>query len=196
MRLRACLAVAGAAVAIWSAGCAEKEIKAERPEPVELVDVFATVARDGGCRTLVTAIEAAGLAETLKGPGPFTLFAPTDEAFATLPEGTLEYLLENPEELKAVLLRHVAPAKIPSSEVTWSNTIRTIGGKRLEVTVVNGLERIDGALVLRRDIFATNGVVHVIDAILAEKQAPPVEPGPSEPMERSEPMEPSEPMER
>ncbi|MHC5053151.1 MAG: fasciclin domain-containing protein [Planctomycetota bacterium] len=167
-----------AAAALWFVGCTEKEVKAERPEPEELVepegpaDVFTTLVRGGRCSTLVEALEKSGLSETLRGPGPFTLFAPTDEAFAALPEGRLDYLMENPEELKALLLRHIAPAKIPSSEVTWSNTIRTIAGQKLVVIVEEGIERIDGAVVLERDMMATNGVIHVIDAVLEGPEAP------------------------
>ena len=173
-----------AAVAFLFVGCAEKEVKAERPGAEEAIDleetvapeapadVFTTLVRTGRCGTLVEALEKAGLSGTLTGPGPFTLFAPTDDAFAALPEGRLDHLMEHPEELKALLLRHVAPAKIPSSEVTWSNTIRTINGQKLVVVVEDGIERIDGAVVIERDVMATNGVIHVIDAVLAGPEAP------------------------
>jgi len=163
-------AVALAAIAFWLGGCSEKEAKAQRPGPPEPTDVFGTIARTGRCTTLVNALEVAGLADTLKGPGPFTIFAPTDDAFAALPEGELDRLLGRPEELKALLLRHVVPAKMPSSEVTWSTTIRTITGQRLAVTVENGIESIDGARVIEQDVMATNGVVHMIDAVLTKTQ--------------------------
>jgi uncharacterized surface protein with fasciclin (FAS1) repeats len=173
-----------AVAALMFVGCAEKEVKAERPGPEEVVeleeaiapeapaDVFTTLVRVGRCGTLVAALEKTGLSETLMGPGPFTLFAPTDDAFAALPEGRLDYLMEHPDELKALLLRHVAPAKIPFSELTWSNTIRTINGKKLVVVAEDGIERIDGAVVIQRDVMATNGVIHVIDAVLAGPGAP------------------------
>ena len=166
MKILTRLAAALTAAALVSSGCAEKEVRAERPEPVKLTDIFTTLASTERYDTLVMAIERAGLAETLMGPGPFTLFAPDNEAFASLPRGRLDYLMEHPEELKELLLHHVAPAKIPSSEVTWSQTIRTIGGQKLAVTVKRGVERIDGAAVLERDMMATNGVIHIIDTVL------------------------------
>jgi uncharacterized surface protein with fasciclin (FAS1) repeats len=166
MRMLTRLAAALTVVALVSSGCKEKEVRAERPEPVELTDIYTTLVRTERYETLVTAIEKAGLAETLKGPGPFTLFAPDNEAFAQLPRGRLDYLMEHPEELKKLLLHHVAPAKILASEVTWSLTIRTIGGDKLKVTVKRGVERVDGAAVLVRDMMATNGVIHIVDTVL------------------------------
>jgi len=160
-----------AAAALWLGGCAEKEVRAQRPESSEPTHVFGTIARAGRFATLVNALEVAGLVDTLRGPGPFTLFAPTDEAFAALPEGMLDRLLERPEELKALLLRHVVPAKMPSSEVIWTTTIRTIIGQRLTVTVENGIESIDGAHIIERDLMATNGIVHGIDGVLANTEA-------------------------
>jgi uncharacterized surface protein with fasciclin (FAS1) repeats len=159
-------------------GCREREVRAGRLGKDEIMEteapaeVFTTLVRMGRCATLVKALEVAGLAETLSGPGPFTLFAPTDEAFAALGEGRLDYLFEHPEELKAVLLRHIVGAKISSSEVAWSNTIRTITGQKLAVTVVAGTERIDGAMILERDMMATNGVIHSIDAVLTRSEGP------------------------
>ena len=161
-------ATALAAGAFWLGACTEKEVKAQRPGPHEPTDVFGTIARTGKCATLVNALEVAGLADTLKGSGPFTIFAPTDDAFAALPKGELDRLLGRPEELKALLLRHVVPAMMPSSEVTWSTTIRTITGQRLVVTMEDGVESIDGARVIERDVAATNGVVHVIDAVITK----------------------------
>jgi len=165
--------IAVTTASLWIGGCTEKEVKAEKLGPGDVMktqepaDVFATIVRQGRCSTLVRALRATGLAETLTGPGPFTVFAPTDEAFAALPEGRLNYLMERPEELKAILLGHIAPARIPSSEITWSKTIRTITGQRLAVTVEDGIERIDGAVVVERDVMATNGVVHIVDALVA-----------------------------
>jgi len=163
-------ATALAAGAFWLGACTEKEVKAQRPGPPEPTDVFGTIARTGRCATLVNALEVAGLVDTLKGPGPFTIFAPTDDAFAALAEGELDRLLRRPEELRTLLLRHVVPAKMPSSEVTWTTTIRTITGRRLTVTVENGIESIDGARVIRRDLMATNGIVHVINAVLTRPE--------------------------
>jgi uncharacterized surface protein with fasciclin (FAS1) repeats len=116
--------------------------------------------------TLVSAIEAAGLVETLSGPGPFTVFAPTNAAFDTLPPGTLQALLANETELTRVLTYHVAAGRYSSDNLTAMKTVKTLEGQNVNVTVEAGRVRVDGAMVTQADIQGSNGVVHVIDAVM------------------------------
>jgi uncharacterized surface protein with fasciclin (FAS1) repeats len=118
--------------------------------------------------TLVTAVKAAGLVETLSGEGPFTVFAPTDEAFAALPEGTLESLLkpENKEKLVAILTYHVVPGKVMASDVTTLKTAETAQGGTLSISAMDGHVMINESTVVATDVEATNGVIHVIDKVL------------------------------
>jgi len=117
--------------------------------------------------TLVTAVTAADLVEVLSGEGPFTVFAPTDEAFAALPEGTLETLLkpENKDQLVAILTYHVVAGKVMSSDVA-AGEVETVNGESLTVAVDEGVVTVDGAKVVTVDIEASNGVIHVIDAVV------------------------------
>lgn len=120
--------------------------------------------------TLVAAVKAAGLAETLSGDGPFTVFAPTNEAFAKLPEGTVEALLkpENKEKLAAVLTYHVVAAKVMAADVK-AGKVATVNGAEATVTVEDGAVMIDGAKVVTTDIVGKNGVIHVIDTVIMPK---------------------------
>lgn len=120
--------------------------------------------------TLVTAVKAAGLAETLSGDGPFTVFAPTNEAFAKLPEGTVETLLkpENKEKLAAVLTYHVVAAKVMAADVK-AGKVATVNGAEATITVKDGAVMIDGAKVVTTDIVGKNGVIHVIDTVIMPK---------------------------
>jgi uncharacterized surface protein with fasciclin (FAS1) repeats len=136
-------------------------------------DVVATAVEAGHFKTLVKALEAAGLAETLKGKGPFTVFAPSDEAFARLPSGTLENLLkpENKEKLKAVLLMHVVPEDLLIADVKKIKDAKTVGGAKVDVTynLLTGVHigtAKEMAHVQNSDIHATNGVIHVIDKVI------------------------------
>jgi uncharacterized surface protein with fasciclin (FAS1) repeats len=131
----------------------------------DIVDV-ATAA--GQFNTLAAALGAAGLVDTLKGDGPFTVFAPTDEAFAKLPAGTVETLLkpENKDQLIAVLTYHVVPGKVMAADVVKLNEAATVNGKGLTIKVVDGTVRIDQASVLKTDIAASNGIIHVIDTVM------------------------------
>lgn len=127
-----------------------------------------TVAADAGqFKTLVAAVKAAGLTETLSGKGPFTVFAPTDEAFAKLPKGTVEDLLkpENKEKLVAILTYHVVPGKVLAADVT-TGEVKTVNGKELSVKVTDGKVTVDKAKVVKTDILAGNGVIHVIDSVV------------------------------
>ncbi len=118
--------------------------------------------------TLVAAVQAAGLVETLKGEGPFTVFAPTNEAFAKLPEGTVATLLkpENKEKLIAVLTYHVVPGKVMAADVVKLSKAKTVQGKEVTITVADGGVKVDKANVIKTDIVTSNGVIHVIDAVI------------------------------
>lgn len=118
--------------------------------------------------TLVTAVKAAGLVETLQSDGPFTVFAPTNEAFAALPDGVLEMLLkpENKDKLTAVLTYHVVPAKVMSGDLKDGMMAETVEGSKAKIKLKNGMAWVDGAKVAMADINASNGVVHVIDAVI------------------------------
>lgn len=121
----------------------------------------------GQFKTLVAAVKAAGLVETLSGKGPFTVFAPTDEAFAKLPKGTVEDLLkpENKEKLVGILTYHVLPGKVMAADVS-TMMAKTVNGKELSVKVEGGKVTVDKANVVKTDIAASNGVIHVIDTVL------------------------------
>jgi uncharacterized surface protein with fasciclin (FAS1) repeats len=132
-------------------------------------DIIETAVGAGQFKTLAAALEAAGLVEALKGKGPFTVFAPTDEAFAKLPAGTVEELLkpENREKLKAVLLYHVVPGRVAAADVVKLNgkDAKTLQGGKVKVRTTEGV-MVDDAKVLKVDVMATNGVIHVIDTVL------------------------------
>ena len=118
--------------------------------------------------TLVAAVQAAGLAEKLSGPGPFTVFAPTNEAFSKLPPGTLEELLkpENKAKLVSVLTYHVVPGNVKAKDVVKLKEATTVAGSNVAIVVKNGVIMIDGAKVVQTDITSSNGVIHVIDAVI------------------------------
>lgn len=121
--------------------------------------------------TLVAAVKAAGLVETLKGPGPFTVFAPTDEAFAKLPPGTLESLLkpENKAKLQSILTYHVVAGKVMAGDVMKLNSAKTVEGQSVTIKTMNGGVMVDNAHVTKADIVASNGVIHVVDAVILPK---------------------------
>ena len=132
------------------------------------LDIVDTAVSAGQFNTLVAAVEAADLVNTLKGDGPFTVFAPTDEAFAALPEGTVENLLkpENKDQLIAVLTYHVVPGKIMSSDIAGTATmVESVQGSELDVNATDGVT-VDGATVVTADIETDNGVIHVIDRVV------------------------------
>jgi len=130
-------------------------------------DIVDTAAGAGTFETLVAAVEAAGLVDTLKGDGPFTVFAPTDEAFAALPEGTVEDLLkpENIDQLTAILTYHVVPGKVMAADVA-TGEVEAVSGVDLSLMADNGSVMVEEATVVSADIEATNGVIHVIDQVL------------------------------
>jgi uncharacterized surface protein with fasciclin (FAS1) repeats len=122
----------------------------------------------GKFNTLVAAVKAAGLVDTLKGPGPFTVFAPTDEAFAKLPAGTLESLLkpENKSKLQSILTYHVVPGKVMAQDVVKLNSAKTAEGRSIAIKTMNGGVMVNNAHVTKTDIAASNGVIHVIDTVI------------------------------
>lgn len=128
-------------------------------------DIVDTAVSAGTFETLVAAVKAAGLVDTLKGDGPFTVFAPNDEAFAKLPEGTVEGLLANPEKLANILTYHVVAGKKQASDVVAADSLATVQGESLSIDTSNGV-KIGGAKVLATDVAASNGVIHVIDTVL------------------------------
>ena len=130
-------------------------------------DIVAVASSAGSFKTLVAAVKAAGLVETLQGKGPLTVFAPTDEAFAKLPAGTVEDLLkpENKEKLTAILTYHVVPGKVMAADVK-TMMVKTVNGKELSIKVDEGKVNVNNATVIKTDIAASNGVVHVIDTVL------------------------------
>lgn len=130
-------------------------------------DIVETAINAGSFQTLVTAVQAAGLVETLQGEGPFTVFAPTDEAFAALPEGTLESLLDNTDQLASILTYHVVPGRVFSGDVVGIDEAPTVQGSSIDVSVDMGSVMLnDSATVVQTDILTTNGVIHVIDQVI------------------------------
>ncbi|MFN7016112.1 MAG: fasciclin domain-containing protein [Fimbriimonadales bacterium] len=122
----------------------------------------------GKFNTLVQAVQAAGLVETLSGEGPFTVFAPTDEAFAQIPQETLQAVLADKEKLTAILTYHVVPGKLMAADVARSSQLQTVQGQSITVNTEGGV-RVDDANVIQTDIEADNGVIHVIDRVLMPK---------------------------
>jgi transforming growth factor-beta-induced protein len=122
----------------------------------------------GKFNTLVAAVKAAGLVDTLKGPGPFTVFAPTDEAFAKLPAGTLDSLLkpENKSKLQKILTYHVVPGKVMAKDVMNLNSAKSVEGSTIDIKKSGGAVMVDNARVTKTDIPASNGVIHVIDTVI------------------------------
>jgi len=134
-------------------------------------DIVDTAVEAGSFNTLVAAVKAAGLVDALKGDGPFTVFAPSDEAFAKLPEGTVASLLEpaNKDKLTAILTYHVVPGKILSSDVKPGN-VETLQGSQASISEKKGVLMIDQAKIVATDVNATNGVIHVIDSVIMPEQ--------------------------
>ena len=138
-------------------------------------DIVDTAVKAGSFKTLVTAAKAAGLVDVLKSDGPLTVFAPTDEAFAKLPKGTVESLLkpENRDKLKAILTYHVVPGKVGAADVVKLDAAKTVQGQSVAIAVKDGKVKIDGATVVKADVWTTNGVIHVIDSVILPKTEEP-----------------------
>jgi uncharacterized surface protein with fasciclin (FAS1) repeats len=137
----------------------------------ETRDVVDTAIAAGSFKTLAKALDAAGLVTTLKGAGPFTVFAPTDAAFAKLPDGTLETLLkpENKEKLRRILTYHVVAGKVTASDVVKLKSAKAVSGDTIMVNVKDGVVHVDNATVTSADVLASNGVIHVIDSVILPK---------------------------
>lgn len=131
-------------------------------------DIVDTAVEAGSFKTLAAALQAAGLVDTLKGKGPFTVFAPTDEAFAKLPKGTVESLLkpENKDQLIAILTYHVVPGKVTADQVVELSGDTTVNGQRIDISTNYGKVSVDNATVTATDVMASNGVIHVIDRVI------------------------------
>ena len=179
------LSVAFALVASLLAAPALGQVKAKRDVkppanitakkeivPDKKLDIVETVTKAGSFKTLATALEAAGLDQTLKGKGPFTLFAPTDEAFAKLPSGTLETWLKpaNKQKLVAILTYHVLPADEKADDVMKMDTCKTVNGELLAIKMVGDDMMVNHAKATKSNIACTNGTIHVIDTVLMPQE--------------------------
>jgi uncharacterized surface protein with fasciclin (FAS1) repeats len=160
------LAVASLALAMFALMMAPTAARSEEKSAKK--DIVDTAVAAGKFNTLAAALKAAGLVDTLKGSGPFTVFAPTDEAFAKLPAGTVEDLLkpENKQKLVGILTYHVVPAKAMASDVAGMSSAKTVNGKELKLSAEGGKVMVNDAKVTKADIEASNGVIHVVDSVL------------------------------
>jgi uncharacterized surface protein with fasciclin (FAS1) repeats len=164
MNIKYILATTTAVTAMFAAPLVAAEAKAPEKSVVEIA-----VSNDS-FSTLVAAVKAADLVETLSGDGPFTIFAPTNEAFEKLPDGTVETLLkpENKEKLQAILTLHVVPGKVMAADVK-TGPVKTVNGESIEIDVSESGVTVGGAKVTKTDIVGTNGVIHVIDTVILPK---------------------------
>ncbi|MBX7110977.1 MAG: fasciclin domain-containing protein [Dehalococcoidia bacterium] len=160
--LAAALAVMASVSAAGVTGSAG-ESRAPEQATANIVD---TAAANGNFKTLLAAVEAAGLTSTLKGPGPFTVFAPTDAAFAALPAGTVDSLLKDPAKLKDILLYHVVSGQVLAADAAKLTEAKTVQGGSLPIVAAGGTVTVGGAKVVTADVRASNGVIHVIDKVL------------------------------
>jgi uncharacterized surface protein with fasciclin (FAS1) repeats len=149
-------------------------------------DIVDTAIAAGDFTTLVAAVQAAGLVDTLRGDGPFTVFAPTDAAFAALPAGTVDSLLANPDQLRQVLLYHVVAGEVLAADVVGLTSATTAQGSSVPIQVSGSTVRVGGANVVATDVMASNGVIHVIDAVL-------IPPTPAQPAQPAQPAAPITP---
>ena len=164
-RIISLVAVLAVAAAVGGTGPASAGTRASK------VDIVQTAVAAGQFTTLASLLQKAGLVDTLATGGPFTVFAPTDAAFAKVPKATLDALAADPAKLKAVLLYHVVPGRVTAADVVKLTSAKTAEGRSLGIKVVNGSVFVDGAQVTTPDVEATNGVIHVIDSVLIPKEA-------------------------
>ncbi len=158
-----------ALVACGGAPAAQSDAQVTTPTSAHAQsDIVDTAVNAGSFKTLVAAVKAADLVDTLKGPGPFTVFAPSDEAFAKLPAGTVESLLkpENKAKLQALLTYHVVSGRVGSDQVVKMTSAKTVQGKELKISQNAGTVMVDAAKVVKTDIACSNGVIHVIDSVV------------------------------
>ena len=156
-------------LSVAACGGSSKPATAPIAEPTATADIVDTAVAAGSFKTLVAAVQAAGLVETLKGPGPFTVFAPTDEAFAKLPPGTVEALLADKAKLTAILTYHVVAGNVSSTAVAGMTEATTVNGATIKIDASSGV-KINDATVITADVAASNGVIHVIDTVLLPPQ--------------------------
>jgi uncharacterized surface protein with fasciclin (FAS1) repeats len=166
LSVAAILAAVTIAPSLFASDCSSGKKASTAGSPAHK-DIVSVAAGAGSFNTLVAAVKAAGLAETLQGDGPFTVFAPTDEAFAKLPKGTVEDLLkpENKAKLVAILTYHVVSGKVMAADVKTMKA-KTVNGQSLDVKVIEGAVTVDNAKVVKTDVPASNGVIHVIDTVV------------------------------
>lgn len=141
------------------------QIRAQQPAK----DVVDTAIDAGTLKTLVKAIQEAGMAATLKGQGPFTVFAPTDEAFAKLPPGTLDTLMQDKQKLSALLSAHVVSGRLLAADVAKMQSAKTVNGQEVTFTVKDGVPMVNNAKIIKADVLASNGVIQVIDTVIQPK---------------------------
>ena len=158
----------GVAAAATFIGTAASPVRAQQQK-----DIVDTAVAAGSFKTLAAALQAAGLVDTLKGPGPFTVFAPTDAAFAKLPAGTVEMLLkpENKARLTRILTSHVVAGKVMAADAAKLTSAKAVSGETLTIAAHDGAVTIDKAKVVKADIAASNGVIHVIDTVILPKES-------------------------
>jgi transforming growth factor-beta-induced protein len=166
--------LASSSAAVAGKTCANKSLTTVAYEKEAKMDIVDTAVKAGSFKTLAAALKAAGLVDTLKGKGPFTVFAPTDEAFAKLPAGTVETLLEpeNKDKLAAILTYHVVAGNVMAADVVKLNHAKTVQGSTVKFTVADGKVVVNDANVVKTDIACGNGVIHVIDTVLIPKEGP------------------------
>lgn len=153
-----------AALVVAPVASASAQMAGQMAAPTK--DIVTTAVEAGSFKTLAAALQAAGLVATLQGPGPFTVFAPTDAAFAKLPAGTVEALLKDKAKLTAILTYHVVAGKVEAKDVVKLTSATTVNGAAVTVKVVNGKVLINNATVTAADVQASNGVIHVIDTVI------------------------------
>jgi uncharacterized surface protein with fasciclin (FAS1) repeats len=157
---------AALAVVLGTSSLTAQKAMPDAKKAAETKNIVEVAVAAGSFKTLATALTEAGLVETLKGEGPFTVFAPTDEAFAKVPKADLDALLKNKEELKRVLLYHVVSGQVKAAEVVKLTKATTVEGSDVKVAVKDGKVMVNKANVVTTDIMASNGVIHVIDAVI------------------------------
>jgi len=167
MKRTVLVSIAALAVVVAACGSAATPSPEPTPTPAPVGNIVEVATEAGSFNTLLTAATAAGLVETLSGEGPYTVFAPTDEAFAALPEGTLDSLLADPEALKQILLYHVVAGEVKADQVVGLTEATSVEGSPIKISVADGVVTLnDSAKVVTTDVMASNGVIHVIDAVI------------------------------
>ena len=170
----AAMLLASSSAAVAGEKCAKNSVTTVAYEKEKKMDIVDTAVNAGSFKTLAAALKAAGLVDTLKSKGPFTVFAPTDEAFKKLPAGTVETLLkpENKDKLVAILTYHVVAGKVLAADVVKLTKAKTVQGSDVKITVADGKVMVNDANVVKTDIACGNGVIHVIDTVLLPKEGP------------------------